>query len=382
MELALKILEWTAGLAAFGWFFWWRMKRSEAGEGVIITKVLVTGVLVFALVRHVAPLALDGYGAIVGVPLLAAILIMLSIMWRHEILGIVADPLGDMIDGGKEQVKPQPFYTHAEARRMAGDIPGAVAAVREQLEKFPSDFDGRMRLATLLAEDSEDLPGALAVIEDTLQLQGIEPGQISYALNTAADWHLKFARDAESARLAVERITTLAAGTNAALRAQQRLANFTTQESIEREDNRRELVIPESDRKLGLKRKKFAAPEKLDINAEEARLRGRLAKNANDWTAREELARLYVEQFEFYERGLQELEILITTPRQPQREVVRWLHQRADWQVKLFNDVEGGRATLKRIQTLYPKTAAAERAGIAMLHLQPISKFTKKKAEE
>lgn len=382
MELALKILEWTAGLAAFGWFFWWRMKRSEAGEGVIITKVLVTGVLVFALVRHVAPLALDGYGAIVGVPLLAAILIMLSIMWRHEILGIVADPLGDMIDGGKEQVKPQPFYTHAEARRMAGDIPGAVAAVREQLEKFPSDFDGRMRLAALLAEDSEDLPGALAVIEDTLQLPGIEPGQISYALNTAADWHLKFARDAESARLAVERITTLAAGTNAALRAQQRLANFTTQESIEREDNRRELVIPESDRKLGLKRKKFAAPEKLDINAEEARLRGRLAKNANDWTAREELARLYVEQFEFYERGLQELEILITTPRQPQREVVRWLHQRADWQVKLFNDVEGGRATLKRIQTLYPKTAAAERAGIAMLHLQPISKFTKKKAEE
>lgn len=382
MELALKILEWTAGLAAFGWFFWWRMKRSEAGEGVIITKVLVTGVLVFALVRHVAPLALDGYGAIVGVPLLAAILIMLSIMWRHEILGIVADPLGDMIDGGKEQVKPQPFYTHAEARRMAGDIPGAVAAVREQLEKFPSDFDGRMRLATLLAEDSEDLPGALAVIEDTLQLQGIEPGQISYALNTAADWHLKFARDAESARLAVERITTLAAGTNAALRAQQRLANFTTQETIEREDNRKEIVIPESDRKLGLKRKKFAAPEKLDINAEEARLRGRLAKNANDWTAREELARLYVEQFEFYERGLQELEILITTPRQPQREVVRWLHQRADWQVKLFNDVEGGRATLKRIQTLYPKTAAAERAGIAMLHLQPISKFTKKKAEE
>ena len=382
MELALKILEWTVGLAAFGWFFWWRMHRSEAGTGVIITKMLVTGVLVFALVRHVAPLALSGFGAIVGVPLMAAILLMLSIMWRHEILGVVADPLGDMIDGGKEQIKPQPFYAHAEAKRMAGDIPGAIAAVREQLEKFPDDFDGRMRLATLLVEGSEDLAGALAVIEEALLLKGLAPGQIAYALNTTADWHLKFGRDSESARLALERITTLLAGTNASLHAEQRLANHATPEMLAHEDDHRPIAIPEFDRKLGLRRKKFVAPEKPDINAEERRLRGRLAKNANDWSAREELARLYVEQFEFFERGLQELEILITRPGQPPREVVRWLHQKADWQVKMFNDVAGGRATLKRIQELFPNSAAAHRAATAMLYLQPISKFEKKQAEE
>ncbi len=382
MELALKILEWTVGLAAFGWFIWWRMHRSEAGTGVIITKLLVTGVLVFALVRHVAPLALSGFGAIVGVPLMAAILLMLSIMWRHEILGVVADPLGDMIDGGKEQIKPQPFYAHAEAKRMAGDIPGAIAAVREQLEKFPDDFDGRMRLAMLLAEDSEDFPGALAVIEEALLLKGLAPGQIAYALNTAADWHLKFGRDSESARLALERITTLLAGTNASLHAEQRLANHATPEMLAHEDDHRPIAIPEFDRKLGLRRKKFLAPEKSDINAEERRLRDRLAKNANDWSAREELARLYVEQFEFFERGLEELEILITRPGQPPREVVRWLHQKADWQVKMFNDVAGGRATLKRIQELFPNSAAAHRAATAMLYLQPVSKFEKKQAEE
>ena len=381
MDLALKILEWTVGLAVFGWFFWWRMHRSEASTGVFITKALISGVLVFVLVRFVAPLALSGIGAIVGVPLMAGILMMLSMTWRHEIAGIFADPLGDMIDGGKEQIKPQPFYAHAEARRMAGDFPAAIAAVREQLEKFPDDFDGRMRLAALLAEHSEDLPGALVVIEDTLRLKTLAPGQISYALNTAADWHLKFGRDVEAASLAIERISTMLPGTDAAQHAQQRLANFATPEMLAREDNRQPIAMPEYERKIGMHRK-FVAAEKPDINAEERRLRERLAKRANDWTAREELARLYVEQFEFFERGLQELEILITTPGQPKQEVVRWLHQKADWQVKLFNDVEGGRATLKRIQELFPNSAAAHRAATAMFHLQPVSKFARKKAEE
>ena len=265
---------------------------------------------------------------------------------------------------------------------MAGDFPGAIAAVRAELEKFPNDFDGRMRLAALLAEHSEDLPGALAVIEDTLRLKSLAAGQVSYALNTAADWHLKFARDAESARLAIERITTLLAGTESALHAQQRLANFATPEMLAREDNRQPIALPEFERQPGLRRKKLAAPAKPDINAEERRLRERRAKNANDWAAREDLARLYVEQFEFFERGLQELEILITAPGQPKQEVVRWLHQKADWQVKLFNDVAAGRATLQRIQALFPNSAAAHRAATAMLHLQSVSKFVKKPAEE
>ncbi len=71
MDILLKVLEWTAGLAALGWFIWWRLRRSEQTEGVFITKALVTGVLVFAMIRHVAPLALSGIGALVGVPLLA-----------------------------------------------------------------------------------------------------------------------------------------------------------------------------------------------------------------------------------------------------------------------------------------------------------------------
>ncbi len=381
MDIALLVLEWIAGVGAISWFIWWRWQRSEADLGSFAARGVATGVIVFGMLRHVVPLALSGM-AFVGVPLLAGCLIILAILWRHEIAGIFADPIGDIFDGGQEEIEAKPFYSAAEAKRMAGNIGGAIADVRAELEKFPEDYDGRMRLAALLAEHSEDLPGALAVIEDALQLKELSPGQISYALNTAADWQLKFARDADAARLALERITTLAPGSEAALHAQQRLTNLATPEMLAREDNRQPIKIPEFDRKLGLRRRKPVAPEKLDINAEERRLRDRLAKNANDWTAREEIARLYAEQFEFYERALQELEILISTPGQPQREVVRWLHQKADWQVKYFNDVAAGRATLKRIQDLYPNSAVAHRAAVAMMHLQPVSKFEKKKAEE
>lgn len=384
MDIFLKVLEWTAtlaGIAGIGWFIWWRLQRSEESQGTVIAKFVVSGVIYFGMVRFVVPVALSPM-AFVGVPLLAGCLIALSILWRHEITGIFADPLGDVIDGGKERIKPKPFYSAAEAKRMAGNIPGAIADVRAELEKFPDDFDGRMRLAALLAEHSEDLPGALAVIEDTLRLETLTTGQISYALNTAADWHLKFARDVPAARQCIERLTTLLAGTDAALHAEQRLANFTTPEMLAREDDRKPIVMPEFERQPGQRRRKPVAPDKPDINAAERKLRDRLVKNPNDWLAREELARLYVEEFEFFERGLEELELLITAPGQPNKEIVRWLHQKAGWQVKYFNDVAAGRATLKRIQELFPNSAAAYRAEVAMLHLQPVSKFQKKPVEE
>ena len=382
MELALKILEWTVGLAGFAWLIWWRLQKDEAGPWGFIIKALASVLIAYWFIRYgIGWFREGGMAAILGLGAVMSCSLALGVIWRDDLLGAIAHPFASLYED-QTPIKPKPYYAHAEAKRMAGDIPGAIAAVRGELEKFPDDFDGRMRLATLLAEHSEDLPGALAVIEEALLLKGLAPGQIAYALNTTADWHLKFGRDSESARLALERITTLLAGTNASLHAEQRLANHATPEMLAHEDDHRPIAIPEFDRKLGLRRKKFVAPEKPDINAEERRLRDRLAKNANDWSAREELARLYVEQFEFFERGLQELEILITRPGQPPREVVRWLHQKADWQVKMFNDVEGGRATLKRIPELFPNSAAAHRAATAMLYLQPISKFEKKKAEE
>lgn len=379
MDILLKVLEWTAGLAALGWFVWWRLREDESGGVGFAVKLAGSAFILWVFFRYgVAWFREGGLVAIIGLGAGMSSGLALGLVWREELMGVFTGFFGSFYED-KTPVEPKPYYAQAEARRMAGDIPGAIAAVRAELEKFPQDFDGRMRLAALLAEHSEDLPGALAVIEDALQLKSLSAGQVAYALNTAADWHLKFARNSEAARQCVERITTLLPGTDAARNASQRLANFTSQEMLEREDNRQPIAIPEFERKLGLRRKKPAAPEKPDINAEERRLRDRLARHPGDWVAREELARLYVEQFEFYDRGVQELEVLISAPGQPQREVVRWLHQQADWHVKYRNDVEAGRATLRRVQERFPNSAAAERAAVAMLHLQPASGNTRKK---
>ena len=385
MDMLLQVLTWTLsllGLVGIGWLVWWRLRHDEAGPWGFVLKCTASAALGFVFVRFgVEFFRAGGFTAVFGLGAGMACALALGVIWREELIGVVGNVFGGVYED-KRELEPKPYYAVAEAKRMAGDIPGAIAAVRAELEKFPGDFDGHMRLAALLAEHSGDLAGALAVIENALRLEGLTPGQISYALNTAADWHLKFGRDSESARLAIERITTLLPGTGAALHAQQRLANHATPEMLAHEDDHRPIAIPEFDRKLGLRRKKPVGPEKPDINAEERRLRDRLARHPKDWGAREELARLYVEEFEFFERGLQELEILITTPGQPKAEVVRWLHQKADWQVKFFNDVAAGRATLKRIQDLFPNSAAAERATAAMMHLQPVSKFAKKKAGE
>lgn len=382
METVLNVLEWVVGIASFGWFIWWRLQEDEAGPWGFVIKALASLVILYLYVRFgMGWFREGGFAAVMGLGMGMASALALGVVWRDDLIGIVGNFIGGFYED-KTPLEPKPYYAHVEAKRMAGDYAGAVTAVRAELEKFPHDFDGHMRLAALLAEHLKDLPGALGVIEETLQLPALAPNQIAYTLNTAADWHLQFARDTESARLAIERITTLLPGTTAALHAQQRLANFTTPEMLAREDERQPIVMPEFERKLGLKRRKPTAPEKPDINAAERQLRERLTRNPNDWVAREELARLYVEEFEFHERGLQELELLISAPGQPQREVVRWLHQKASWQAKFCNDALAGKATLKRIQELYPNSAAAERAAVAMLHLQPARPVENKKTGE
>ena len=385
MDLLLKVLEWMLillGLFGLGWLVWWRLQHDEAGPYGFLIKCAVSAVLGFIFLRFGVDLFRQGgLVAVVGLGAGMSCALALGVVWRDELMGAVTGFLGGFYED-KTPLEAKPYYAKADAARMAGDIPGAIAAVRAELTKFPNDYDGRMKLASLLAEHSEDLPGALRVIEEILTLKTLNTGQIAYALNTAADWQLKFARDTDGARRCIERITTLVPGTEAALHAGQRLANFTSQEMLEREDSRQPIKIPEFERKLGLKRRKHVAPEKPDINAAEKQFRERLARNSNDWVARQELARLYVEQFEFFERGLQELETLITTPGQPKQEIVRWLHQKADWQVKYLNDVEAGRATLKRVQELFPNSAFAHRAATAMLYLQSSGKPEKKKPGE
>ncbi len=85
--------------------------------------------------------------------------IVLSIMWTPHISEWFSRPLTSMYDGGTEPPEPKPYYSIAQARRQRREFLQAVVAIREQLAKFPNDFEGVMLLADIQAEDLQDLSG-------------------------------------------------------------------------------------------------------------------------------------------------------------------------------------------------------------------------------
>ena len=94
--------------------------------------------------------------------------------------------LGSLFDGGDVEVDPKPFYSIFHAQRKKGNYQAALAAVRQQLEKFPTDFEGQMLLAELQAENLNDLPGAEVTIQRLTAQPGLAPANIASALNALA----------------------------------------------------------------------------------------------------------------------------------------------------------------------------------------------------
>ena len=92
--------------------------------------------------------------------LIAVMGIVLSIMWTPHISEWISRPLSSLYDGGTEPPEPKPYYSIAQAKRQRREFLQAVVAIREQLAKFPNDFEGVMLLAGIQAEDLQDLPSA------------------------------------------------------------------------------------------------------------------------------------------------------------------------------------------------------------------------------
>src|SRR5205085_4505738 len=141
---------------------------------------------------------------IVALPMAGFCGIVLAVTWRRALAAIVANPFGNLFDGGNIPPEPRPFYSVSQARQKQGKYLEAIAEVRKQLERFPTDFEGYMLLAQIQAEDLKDLPAAELTIQELCAQPGHAPANIVFALYSLADWHLKFGRDAEAARRALE----------------------------------------------------------------------------------------------------------------------------------------------------------------------------------
>jgi tetratricopeptide (TPR) repeat protein len=363
-QLISSILLGFAFIAAVGWLVWWTLKRSD-DPARLIFKWVITAICLAILLFVVGPIVAGGGfgGAFLGIPATAVVGLALAIIWRHNIAMIIARPFASLYDGGNEAPEPKPVYSIALAKRKRGDSLGARDAVREQLRRFPSDQEGQMLLAEIEAQDLNDLRAAGIIVDRFVAQPGHSAANIVYALNSMADWHLKYAQDREAAQACFKRIIELLPDTEWSVRAEQRLAHLGSQELLLGTEARRPIHVPHIEGDPGLDGgRSIARPVEEDGGVLAAKYVKHLEEFPHDTDIREQLARLYGEHFRRLDLAIDQLEQLIQYPNQPQRQVVKWLNMQVDFQVNFGGTYDAARAALQRIIDLYPQAGAANLA--------------------
>src|SRR5205814_1821500 len=154
--------------------------------------------------------------------------------------------------GGNIPPDPRPAYSIAISKQKQGHYREAVADIRQQLERFPTDLEGHLLLAEILAVHLQDLPGAEQTIQRWVAQGGHAPKNIAFALYSLADWHLKYGQDREAARRSLQQIIELLPDSEYALGAAQRIAHLGTMEMFLEPHERKKFTVPEGVRNLGL----------------------------------------------------------------------------------------------------------------------------------
>ncbi len=345
-----------------GWFAWWRFREST-NRGAMVVRWLVTGGLLFYLFAYTGPkivanMASGSTDAVFGFLTVVVGGLILAIIWVPEIVGSIGQKFGSLFDGGSTPVEPKPFYSIALALKNQGNYARSLAEVRTQLERFPMDMEGQMMMATLQAENLDDLPGAQLTITHFCDQPGHAPANVAYALNLLADWHLKITRDRESAQAALQDIIHRLPDTEMALQAAQRIGRLADTESLLAGADRRQIILKKGIENLGLRMdsSRFQKPESTpqQLAAEYVQ---HLSDHPLDTLVREQLAVLYAQHYHRLDLAADQLDQLIQMPNQPVKQVVHWLNLLADLQIQERAPIENAQATLQRIIDQYPDAA-------------------------
>ena len=347
-------------VVGFGsWFFVRTIRRNE-DPGLltfkwVLTIVLVTFVLwpILKNPNYVGDFTDIASGGIVG--------IILAVTWRRSIGNLIATPFANLFDGGKAEYEPRPAYSHAVSLRKKGQFPEALTAVRAQLEKFPTDLEGQILAAEILAENLNDLEGAIISIQRICNQTERTNAQISSALNLLADWYLKLRQDRDSARETLQQIIERFPESTLALQAAQRIASLAGTEHLLAAHDRKTYTVVEGVKNLGLLDPSLhPAPANPDAAKEAGELVRHLQSHPLDGEAREKLAVIYADHYDRMDLATDQLDQIITLPNQQQKRVVHWLNLLADLQIRHGANYDTVRATLQRIVDLFPGTAAVE----------------------
>jgi tetratricopeptide (TPR) repeat protein len=333
------------------------LKRSRDDPAALIIKWVITVPLIVVSLLSVKWFSWCG-------PFLIVICsIAISVLWAPSIACRLIKPLTSAIDGGDEEPQPAPAYSAVRALRNKGKYLEAVAAVRQQLAKFPNDLEGVLLLAAIQAENLGDLPSAEITLNRFCERPGQSPPQVAAVLCQLADWHLKLAGDRESARQALEKIAQRFPESDLAKQAAQRIAHLAETEYLLSPHDRQSVHVPEGVKNIGLLPScEHLLPAEADPAELAADFVSHLETHPLDTEAREKLAVLYAEHFGRLDLATDQLQQLIQLRKQSPREVAHWLNLLADLQIRGGAGYDTVRGTLLTIEELFPQSAVAEMA--------------------
>jgi TolA-binding protein len=354
--------------------FWFSFERS-ANRGALLVKWLITLPVLLAIWKISMPgFARGGMDALFALLFTLVCGLVLAVLWTGSLIDVLAKPFASLYDGGDTPPEPKPFYSVALAKRQRSKPLEAVMAIREQLAKFPNDYEGTTLLANIQAEDLKDLAAAEMTLNHFCEWEKAPPKQVTAALTQIADWHMKFAQDSQSAQAALERIIEKYPESDMALMAKQRIAHLGgTEKHLLAAHDRRPVFVPEGVKSVGLlESSAHLAPAETPPAEIAASYVKHLEEHPHDTEAREKLAVIYATHFKRLDLATIELEQMIGEPNHPQKRVAHWLNLLADLQVRGGADYETARATLTRIIESFPDFAVAEvaRSRLALLKLE------------
>lgn len=345
----------TIGLV--GWGFFYMLKKSDDPAKMLLKWAFTVPFIVLCLWlgQKMGPF---------GPFLIVFMAIVLSFMWTPHIGELIASPISNLMDGGSERPDKKPYYSIAITKRKLNKPFEAIVAVREQLAKFPDDFEGVMLLASIQAEDTKDLPGAEITFNHFFERKDAPPLQVAAALTQLADWHLKLAQDADSAQAALEKIIARYPDTALSAQAAQRIAHLGGAEKILlAAHDRKAVLLPEGVKNIGLlDSSAHLIPEEADPAQLAAEYVKHLEQHPLDTEVREKLAIIYARHYKRLDLATLELAQLVNEPNQPTKRVAHWLNLLADLQIHGGADYETVRDTLEKIVERFPGLPVADLA--------------------
>ena len=380
LQIVVNAVLSAIGLAFFVWLMVLAIKRSDDPAKIIFKAVFSAALIIgeFFFVRKM--LGMGGGGgeaagyaiAMIAAGSLAACGIVLGVMWTPQISDFLISPLTDLYDGGSKPLEPKPFYSIALAKRKLYRPLEAIVEIRKQLARFPNDYEGVHLLAAVQAEDMKDLPGAEMTLNHFCDSPEAPPRQVAAALTQLADWHLKLAHDADSARAALEKIIARFPGSELALAAAQRIAHLGGAEKmLLAAQDRQPVAMPEGVKSIGLRDSmRDLIPAETDPAKQAAEYVKHLEQHPLDTEAREKLAILYAAHYHRLDLATMELAQLINEPNQPPKQVAHWLNLLADLQIRSGADYDAVRQTLEKIIEHFPDMAELARSRLAHLKLE------------